>query len=185
MILVISLSVYVYQSEGMSLAYSMPIFRLFEFVMGMLTYKLFYRSDSILFNGYSLIFISVIFLADLVFIGDKSPLYFTHDWIAVPFFVVLLISLSKSKTLLSRILGGRIFNLLGRASYSFYSLQVFLILLSIKWKSKLELKLQILENNQAFAVTFLFVLIVSSILAYKIIEEPFRKRINRKSQIKL
>jgi peptidoglycan/LPS O-acetylase OafA/YrhL len=180
MILVISLSVYVYQSEGMSIAYSMPIFRLFEFVIGMLTYKLFYMSNLILFNGYSLIFISGIFLADLVFIGDKLPLYVTHDWIAVPFFVVLLINLSKSRSLLSRILGGRIFNLLGRSSYSFYSLQVFFILLSIKWKSKLELKWQILENNQVFALTFFFVLILSSIFAYKIIEEPFRKRINQK-----
>lgn len=86
MILFISLSVYVYQSEGMSIAYSMPIFRLSEFVIGMLAYKLFYMSNSILFSGYSLIFISGIFLADLVFIGDKLPLYVTHDWIAVPFF---------------------------------------------------------------------------------------------------
>ena len=184
MILVVSLSVYVYHGEGMSIAYSMPIFRLFEFVIGMLTYKLFYFTDSFLFNGYSLICISAIFFLDLVFIAEKLPRYVTHDWIAVPFFVVLLINLSKSKTLISRILEGRIFNLLGRASYSFYSLQVFAIFLSIKWKPKLQLQWRILENNQIFALIMFFVLVVSSILTYKFIEEPLRKRINQKSLVK-
>jgi peptidoglycan/LPS O-acetylase OafA/YrhL len=181
MILVISLSVYLYHGEGMLIAYSMPVFRLFEFVIGMLTYKLFYLSSSLLFNGYSLICISAIFILDLVFIAEKLPRFVTHDWIAVPFFVVLLINLSKSKNLISRVLEGRIFNLLGRASYSFYSLQVFLILLSIKWKSKLQLQWGILGNNQIFALIIFFALVVSSILAYKFIEEPLRKRINQKS----
>ena len=180
MILVISLSVYVYQGEGMSLAYSMPIFRLFEFVIGMLAHKLFYLSDSLFFKGRSLIFFSIIFLVDLVFVGAKLPLYVTHDWIAVPFFVVLLINLTKSQTFISRILEGKILNLLGRASYSFYSLQVFLILLSIKWKSKLQLHWEVLEDNQIFALIMLLILVVISILAYKFIEEPLRKRINQK-----
>jgi peptidoglycan/LPS O-acetylase OafA/YrhL len=180
MILLISLSVYVYQGEGMSLAYSMPIFRLFEFVIGMLTYKLFYLSDYIFFRVHSLIFFSTIFFVDLVFVGAKLPHYVTHDWIAVPFFVVLLINLTKYQTLISRILEGRILNLLGRASYSFYSLQVFLILLSIKWKSRLQLHWQVLEDNQIFALIMLLILVASSIFTYKFIEEPLRKRLNQK-----
>lgn len=180
MILIISFSVYLYENEGMSLAYSMPIFRIFEFVIGMLAFKLFYRNQSILSSHYLFIGIALVFLADLVFIGEKLPLYVTHNWIAIPFFVLLLISLSEPKNLLSRILSNRILNLLGRSSYSFYSLQVFLILMSIKWKSKAQENLTILENNQTFALILLSVLVVSSIFAYRFIEEPLRKRINRK-----
>lgn len=180
MILIISFSVYLYENEGMSLAYSMPIFRIFEFVIGMLAFKLFYRNQSILSSHYLFIGIAFVFLADLVFIGEKLPLYVTHNWIAIPFFVLLLINLSEPKNLLSRILSNRILNLLGRSSYSFYSLQVFLILMSIKWKSKAQENLTILENNQTFALILLSVLVVSSIFAYRFIEEPLRKRINRK-----
>jgi peptidoglycan/LPS O-acetylase OafA/YrhL len=86
MILIISFSVYVYQGEGMSLAYSMPIFRLFEFTIGMLAFKLFYADDSMFSNKLLFFFLSLIFLADLIFIGEKFPLYVTHDWIAIPFF---------------------------------------------------------------------------------------------------
>ena len=71
-------------------------------------------------------------------------------------------------------------NLLGRASYSFYSLQVFLILIFIKWKSKLQSHWSLLEDNQTFALVLLSILTLSSIFVYKFIEEPLRKRINRK-----
>jgi peptidoglycan/LPS O-acetylase OafA/YrhL len=181
MILLVSFSVYLYQSEGMSLAYSMPIFRMFEFTIGMLTFKLFYAIDSIFSNRILFSFLFLIFLFDLIVIGNKLPLYVTHDWIAVPFFVFLLINLTKSNSLLSKILASRLFNLLGRASYSFYSLQVFFILSSIKWKAKVESDWSLLENNQAFALIVFLILTLSSILVYKFIEEPLRKRINQQT----
>jgi len=52
LILLVSLSLYVYQNEGMSIAYSMPIFRIIEFIIGMFTFRLFFNTDSILSNGY-------------------------------------------------------------------------------------------------------------------------------------
>lgn len=181
MILLVSFSVYLYQSEGMSLAYSMPIFRIFEFTFGMLAFKLFCTNDSIFSNRVLFHFLFFIFLFNLIFIGEKLPLYVTHDWIAVPFFVFLLINLVKFNSLLSKILASGFFNLLGRASYSFYSLQVFFILSSIKWKAKVQSNWSLLENNQAFALIAFLILTLSSILVYKFIEEPLRKRINKQT----
>jgi peptidoglycan/LPS O-acetylase OafA/YrhL len=51
--------------------------------------------------------------------------------------------------------------------------------MSIKWKSKVQENWTILQNNQNLALILLCVLVVSSILVYKFIEEPLIKRINR------
>lgn len=181
LILLVSLSIYLYQNEGMSIAYSMPIFRIIEFIIGMLTYRLFFNKDSRLINGYVVLLLSFIFLADLIFIGDKLPLYLTHNWIAVPFFVFFLVYLAKSKSWISKLLGGRVFNLLGRASYSFYSLQVFVILLSIKWKSDLQERWAFIGNNQLFALFLVLLITFISILVYQFLEEPLRRKISRRS----
>ena len=87
MIRIISFSAYIYKDNGMSLAYLMPIFCIFEFVIGLLTFKLFYKIQSVLSSHYFFTGIALIFLADLILIGERLPLYVTHDWIAVPFFL--------------------------------------------------------------------------------------------------
>jgi peptidoglycan/LPS O-acetylase OafA/YrhL len=181
LILLVSLSVYLYQNQGMSIAYSMPIFRIIEFIIGMLTFKLFFNRNSPLIKGSVVLLLLFIFLADLIFLGDKLPLYLTHDWIAVPFFVTFLVYLAKSKSWISRLLGGRVFNLLGRASYSFYSLQVFVILLSVKWKSDLQERWAFVGNNQLFALFLVLLITLISILVYQFLEEPLRRKISRRS----
>lgn len=178
---VISLSVILYQNQGMSLAYSMPIFRIFDFLIGIFTHKLFYDHDTRLIKGLWLFLMTLIFLWDLVLIGNKLPLYVTHNWIAIPYFVVLLVHLSKSKSWLSKVLSTRILVFLGKASYSFYSLQVFFILLSIKWRKDLELHWSFLENNQIFTLVFFLILILTSVCTYAFVEEPIRKKINGKN----
>jgi len=94
--------------------------------------------------------------------------------------VSFLVYLAKSKSWISRLLGCRAFNLLGRASYSFYPLQVFVILLSIKWKSDLQERWSFVGNNQLFALFLVLVITLMSILMYQFLEEPIRRKISRR-----
>lgn len=177
-LVLISGSVYFYSDDGMSIAYSMPIFRFLEFVVGVCTFKLFHGRDFRIPLG--LIFSSLLglFIFDLIFFGSKLPMYITHDWIAVPFFTSLLIYITNSNSILSRIIGSKPLNILGKASYSFYSLQVVIILVSIKWRVPIQAQWDILINNQIFALVLFGVLLISSLFLYYFIEEPLRKKIN-------
>jgi len=177
-LLLISAAVYLYGDSGMSIAYSMPIFRILEFLVGICTFKLFHARVFKVPLG--LIFSALLgfFVFDLIFFGSKLPMYVTHDWIAVPFFASLLIYITNRISILSRILGSKSLNLLGKASYSFYSLQVVLILVSIKFKVLVQAKLGIISDNQTFALALFGVILSSSLFLYYFIEEPLRKKIS-------
>jgi peptidoglycan/LPS O-acetylase OafA/YrhL len=177
LVILIGIAVWIYPTSGMSIAYSMPIFRLPAFVFGILTFHLI--KQDIWRNQFPIkivvCILTIIFILDLTLIGTYLPLYVTHDWIAIPFFSFLIIYLVEIKSLLSRVISSRILNLLGKSSYSFYSLQIIFIFLAISFHDKIILRFPIFESNRIFASFSLLLLISFSIFFYRVVEEPSRR----------
>lgn len=179
LILVIGLSILVYGDSGAGIAYSMPIFRLPEFILGMTT---FYFAEKIRqanksLSGTLVLILLMILIIDLALVGSKLPLYLSHDWIAVPFFCTLMVFLYSKETRISKLLSLPVLNLLGKSSYSFYSLQTFFILFSITYREKISTLLPFLLNNHYFGVSLFILLVTVSVLTYKLLEEPIRRKI--------
>lgn len=185
---IVGLSLCLFPGSNMGVAYSIPIFRLGEFVCGVALFNLsagISRAVSLKTLNYLLFFLSIVLIFDLGYLGANWPTYLMNDWIIIPFFATVLLVLSKERTLLSKILSLRILVLLGKASYSFYSIEVFFILLGIHERTSLSQRWPLLSQNKIFCITLFGLTQVSALLIYFLIEVPCRRRIIKKLQPKI
>jgi peptidoglycan/LPS O-acetylase OafA/YrhL len=161
--------------------YSMPIFRLPEFLIGVCLY-LVMRSISISEyrrNVFQVGSITIFFLY-LGMLGLKLPMYVGHNWITIPLISFLIFSLASGKGIISSLLSIRLFVWLGKISYCFYSFQILMFFVLIDNHEKIVDFTPVLKNNLALTlVSFLFLVIVSAI-GYCFIEEPARRWIKVK-----
>ncbi len=166
-------------NSNMSIAYSVPIYRLFEFTSGVSLYLLLKIVDSkrisVISRNLCLILIPIMFL-DLAVLGSKLQIYIGHDWIVMPAFGSVLIYLYSSKSMITRLLSLKFLVYLGKVSYSFYSIQAFFILFLIYSKNVEErIFLRGMSAVELSLYTYLL-LTVCSMLSYSFIENPLRKK---------
>lgn len=159
--------------------YSMPIFRLPEFLIGTCAYLAIRLGFT--YRGGATLQIAVlgVFLLYLGIAGPEMPLYVSHNWITLPVIAFMIFSLSNDKGLIASILASPIFVWLGKISYCFYSFQVLIILLLISYHDKLVQMAPVLSNNKILAVASLATLVALSASGYYFIEAPARLWIKR------
>lgn len=164
--------------------YSVPLFRLPEFVAGI---ALFHLSHSITLSTRKL---EIVFVAVLVVwawylasFGPSLPLYVSHNWLNVPFLGMALLLLSRNDSLLSRALSISPAVWAGHASYCFYSFQVLVLFLAEAYRDSLIQRFPALGNHLWWGLLLFSALLAISGLAHHLVEEPCRVFIrNRLSQ---
>lgn len=155
--------------------YSMPIFRLSEFALGCLAATL---ASKINFSNLKHLIFStagpILLCIYLMRFGYVLPEYITHNWIVVPVIFGFLISINK-KSIFSPLLRSAIMNYLGKVSYSFYSIQLLLILVLIQYHEVLINLWPQLKNPLVLTICAFILLLASASACYHFFENPIRK----------
>ena len=159
--------------------YSMPIFRLPEFLIGTCIYLAICLGFNNKFGAKLQVLILFIYLVYLGVAGSKMPLYVGHNWIALPVIAFMILSLSYGKGWIASILSTKVFVWLGKISYCFYSFQALVILWLIGYHDRLIQVMPYFKNNTVLAFASLVVLVALSTAGYYLIEEPARRWIRK------
>jgi len=170
------------QKPSFTLFYTMPIFRLPEFIVGMIAGLCFMRGRVVLKHPTTAIVVAVVaLLVYLVTWGRALPtfVFVVHNWIAVPVIAItILASAQLSSGWLYRLLCHPVPVYLGRISYSFYSVQAFVLFMLIDHHQGIVTALPSLANPLLFGTFALFALLALSMLCYHVVEEPARRFIS-------
>lgn len=163
-----------FASPAIGVFYSMPIFRLPEFLVGACACLAIQRGIKIQTGAVIQLAVIFLFCAYLSMFGAALPLYVGHNWITIPVISFLIFSLATGKGFLAAALSSKVMVWLGKISYCFYSFQVLLILLLIRYHDALAVEIPALANNRLFGLISLIVLLCCSAAAYYFVEEPVR-----------
>lgn len=174
-------AVYYSFRSGTEFFYSMPIFRLAEFILGICAF-LIAREVRLAPRALDCAFVTALVLgvAYLGFFGMKLPNYITHNWVVIPVIFMMLLALGNARTIAARLMSVEWMVFMGRISYCFYSFQALVILTLIDRHAGLVKRVPLFENNIALTLLAFSVLTLLSWLGYRFIEEPMRKKIRRK-----
>lgn len=166
------LSAGLFKTPASGIFYSMPIFRLPEFMLGVCTFfMLGFDLTKNIRKKHQVLFVSVFFIY-LGLVGSKAPLYVGHNWILVPFISFVIYSLVKNSS--SSWLSHSFFVYLGKVSYCFYSFQALVILSFISHHSKIIHYFPLMKSNKLLCFVAFFILLFISIVGHRFIEEPSR-----------
>jgi peptidoglycan/LPS O-acetylase OafA/YrhL len=158
-----------------SIFYSMPIFRLPEFVLGVCVCIVARRSPP---QGILTAIITAALIIVLIgYLGMRSSvgsLYVTHNWLVMPAVTMTIYSLSKSRGVVAHFMGSVPIVWLGKISYCIYSLQVLIILPLVFHHDAIVSAWPALGNNKVLVLVSLMLLISASAAAHHLIEEPLR-----------
>ena len=162
--------------------YSMPIYRLPEFVLGvcacLLAPHVWRRA-----RGDAACLLAVLGLvAYLGFAGAWLPLYVGHNWLVLPVVALVLVTLAQSRGLLTRALSWGPLVWAGKVSYCFYSFQPLILLPLIEYRERLVQVAPWLKNNRTLGILAFLALLGVSGLAHHFIEEPLRLLLRRRYQ---
>jgi peptidoglycan/LPS O-acetylase OafA/YrhL len=158
--------------------YAMPIFRLPEFVIGIVVYivsrniKMPFKSDLILATTlFALLFYLSLF-------GQSVSGFISHSWLAVPCVAVVLLVLSRGDGVIAnRVMSAGILVWGGRISYCFYSFQAFIFLALKSKREWLISHMPVLSDNRLLCIGAFILLLGMSAIGYHWIEEPLRRRL--------
>ena len=164
--------------------YSMPIFRLAEFVLGICAYFVVghaYRLLGARLNkmAYAMIAISIVYLG---LFGPRLPYYVTHNWLIVPAVFLTLLVLSRPDSIASRVMASTPMVWGGKVSYCFYSFQAPIVLWLVSHHDALVQALPLLADNRLVLIVAGVILIAISAVGYYFIEEPSRAAIRRRTR---
>lgn len=170
-----------YPSNNDIIYYSVPIYRLSEFIFGILLYKISKIAGSkFAINDLTLLIFILILVGYLAYFGPNFNLYIGHNFIVIPLLGIIVYSLSSHSGYISRILSGKVLVFLGKISYCFYSFQVIALLLLIDKHDILIRNYPLLNNNfLLLSITFVLLIVLSSI-GYLSIEVPARNFLKQK-----
>lgn len=154
--------------DSFALFYAVPIFRLPEFLCGMIAYRLVYGAQFNRTRRLSLYALLTLAILHVALLGEVLPGYTLHNWIIIPGVAALLALLYDASQRGSGVFENTSFVWLGKISYCFYSFQ-FHVLEGLLW---------ILPPDEIGAVTYTLIstgaLLAVSALAYHFVEEPAR-----------
>jgi peptidoglycan/LPS O-acetylase OafA/YrhL len=160
--------------------YSLPIFRLPEFVMGMCLYQLVSTLPKWLLKPWVLPTVLAVFVAYLAMVGPSMVLYVGHSWLALPVIALSIATMVAGKGPLVNALASKPMVWLGKISYSFYSFQVLVILWLISNHGGVVKVAPVLANNGLLALTALVTLVLLSAIGYYGIEVPAGRWVKRR-----
>ena len=157
--------------------YSVPVYRLPEFVFGVCVYLATrHARPGRWVDGACLI--AVLGLAAyLGLVGMRLPLYVGHDWLVLPVIALVLVALSQPRGLVVAALASPPLAWAGRVSYCFYSFQPLVILPLLSYREQLARRIPLLADNRALALAAFLLLLGVSGIAYHVLEEPLRRRL--------
>jgi peptidoglycan/LPS O-acetylase OafA/YrhL len=167
--------------DSFSLFYASPIFRLPEFLAGVISYRL--VCDLHFNNKLRYFFLAVLTAAVLhvALLGNALPGYTLHNWIAIPGVSASLALLYDASRRGSGFFENAVFVWLGKISYCFYSFQ-FHVLEGFRWIAP-----PATIGALTYTVLATTTLLLVSALTYHFVEEPariwIRKRVPGTSRI--
>jgi peptidoglycan/LPS O-acetylase OafA/YrhL len=170
----------VFDSSAPVTFYSMPIFRLPEFLIGCLVCIAWSRGHLKPVGKPSLIAASAVFAIYLSWAGSRMPMYVGHNWIAIPMIIFAILAFADPKLTARSFVAGSVMVWLGKISYSFYSFQVFLLMMMHTYVYKVTTQFPGLANNLVFVTVGFTALLGMSAVGYYLIEEPCRRWIRAK-----
>jgi peptidoglycan/LPS O-acetylase OafA/YrhL len=176
-----------YGSNGLAF-YSMPIYRLPEFVIGVCTALAVNRLSLTARKAAAIQLAGMcVLIAYLGVIGPKLPMWITHNWIVLPVIAMTIFSTAQSFGLISKVLSLGPVVWAGKISYSFYSFQLFVLLFMESFHAKIIAAAPALADNRLLLVASFLVLMALSAVGYHLIEEPMRlllkRRMSRKTKV--
>lgn len=150
-----------------------------ECILGIITYKVYYRGNYKKYFNLNLLVIIAISWIILIMNYYWNYWRSLHDWLVLPAFCLLILSLSVNKNgVISKFLSSRLMLYLGTISYSIYMIHWFLQeLLKIFW---------LYEFHKAFGKgfteyetltslgAFLMIVLLTASLTYRFVEVPAR-----------
>lgn len=166
--------------------YSIPIFRVSEFIIGLICGLLFARGVRVPRANF-ICFCCFIFGFIYLALGPSFGFSFvTNNFIMVPLYSFLIFSAaSLSSGFLYKLLTQNTLVYLGRISYSFYSFQALVLMTLLTKYNFIVNKFPLMINPYALGiVSFLSLTIIASISHYYI-ETKFRNYLNNKYKLKL
>jgi peptidoglycan/LPS O-acetylase OafA/YrhL len=161
--------------------YSVPIYRLPEFVLGVCACLLAPRIWPMVKGDVACLAAVLGLVAYLSYVGMALPFWVGHNWLVLPVVALVLVSLSRPRGLLVRLFSARPLVWAGKVSYCFYSFQPLVILPLIAYRERLVRLVPRLGSNRLLALLGFVVLLGISGLAHHFIEEPLRRRIRGRS----
>ena len=154
--------------DSFALFYASPIFRLPEFVAGIVTYHLMQQTEWTARIQNLLFLVLLAGLAHVALLGAILPGYTLHNWILIPAVGAALVLLFRLDTTKRHIPGGAVAVWLGQISYCFYSFQ-FHVLEGLKWLAPPET-----VGNVGFLCLACGLLLAVAAAAHHLVEEPAR-----------
>lgn len=173
------ISLFLFNTPAAGVFYSMPIFRLSEFLMGVCVCLAVKSGRVKEFGSVVQALVILVFVAYLGILGSVMPLYIGHNWITLPVIAFMILSLARGKGVFAVLLQSRLAVWLGKVSYSFYSFQVLIILFLVNNHDALVSKIPVLSNNHVLAVVSFLALVLMAAMGHHLIEEPARRWIKR------
>ncbi len=170
---------FIFPNAPRGVYYSMPIYRLPEFLIGVCGYLAFRNGWCEKFKSSHQVSVLVAVITYLGIFGPKVPNYVGHNWVVVPFIAYMIVTLSSGKGILASFLSTSFFVWLGKISYCFYSFQAFVILSLISYHDRILVIIPRLTNNKLFLGFALLILLAISTVGYYLIEKPARSRIKK------
>jgi peptidoglycan/LPS O-acetylase OafA/YrhL len=161
-----------------ALFYINPFFRVIDFIIGILLYKLYYKINSKkLFINFSYLEISSLLIFLLFFIFHSSIIdvarYSFYYWIPISY---IIFSFSFQKGFISKILSNIKLIYLGEISFAFYLFHQ----LVINYFEKLNIKFFHLENEILIIILLISISIYISHLIHKYFELPIKKYLSNR-----
>lgn len=179
------LSAALFSSHVITIFYSLPIFRLPEFIVGVCSSIAVARGALQSRKTTAQMAAICVLLIYIGFAGPLLPVYVGHSWIVVPTVAIVTITLASGNGIIAQILGCRPMVWLGKVSYCFYSFQALIIFLLIDNHHLLVEKFPAFASNYLLTMLSCIVLIIVSGLAFHFVEKPSRRWLKKKSTINL
>lgn len=156
----------------MAEVYALPIYRLPEFILGMLAGLLFLEKpmtkNSHLWIGLT----TGIVIVYLGLAGNYLQGYVGHNFLVIPAFLLVIFLTASLKINFLRFLG--------EVSYSFYLIQSLPMIFLMKNFKGITRLFPFLANHYLIAVTMFLITLAMAVILYKFVEEPARKYIVKK-----
>jgi peptidoglycan/LPS O-acetylase OafA/YrhL len=161
--------------------YAIPLFRLSEFLIGVIIGTLYARGVLVPWAG--MFFVASV--AGVVTYALEGPnfgfIFVADNWAIVPLFAILVFSAASMRS-------GPIYWLatlkplvyLGRISYSFYSFQLVALLWLISNHEQVIRTLPFLKSNGYLAAALFVAITVAAAISYHLLEEKLRGVLNRR-----
>lgn len=164
--------------EKSNIFYVLPIYRLPEFIVGVAVGTAHNRGFRLPHSKLLFGTTAALLVAGL---GSIEPvIYVDMNWLAVPCFAMIIVAAAQiPQGRLRSCLTARWLVYSGHASYSFYSLQILILLVGLNYGASIRTSVPLLADPVLFALTCFVTLYALAAATYSFIEEPARYLLNQ------